>query len=280
MQLNRTLLALILTGVVAEQCAWAGTVNWTYWTSQAPNTVSGSLMVGSTPVGVTYSGSYSFAQLNNNGTNFWVPAAPYLSSTVSNAPFGTGIITLNSAGTSTITFSTPVVNPLIALVSWNGANVMFGGGGDTQPYNIQYLSSGCGYWGCGSFSNTTPSSFSGSGELHGVIELVGTYQTITFTDTVSEYWHGLTVGVAGGLGHISEPAPATVTFSTAPVAPAPVAPAPVAPVNKPINAEKTTVKETHVVEDPCSNEEPGVYKRECQAMDEMDKDINKLKNNK
>ena len=38
----------------------------------------------------------------------------------------------------------------------------------------------------------------GSGELHrGVIELLGTYSTISFTDTTPENWHGLTIGFEG-----------------------------------------------------------------------------------
>ena len=81
----------------------------------------------------------------------------------------------------------------------------FGGGADTQTYDIQYLSSGCGYWGCGTFGSPTPNSFTGVGELHGVIELLGTYQTITFTDTTPEDWHGLTVGVQGGVSAVPEP---------------------------------------------------------------------------
>ena len=78
-------------------------------------------------------------------------------------------------------------------MSWNGAAVTFGGGTDTQTYDIDYLSSGCGYLGCGTYSSPTSNSFVGSGELHGVIELIGTYSSISFTDTTGENWHGLTV---------------------------------------------------------------------------------------
>ena len=175
--------------------AHAGTVAWTNWTSDTANTVSGSVLFNSTTVGVTYSGAqYGFAQINGVGTDYWSPTTPYISATVSNPPTPVDLVALDAAGTSTITFSTAVVNPLIALVSWNGAHVTFGGGSDNQTYNIQYLSSGCGFWGCGSFANQTSTSFDGSGELHGVIELLGTYTTISFTDTTPENWHGLTIG--------------------------------------------------------------------------------------
>ena len=187
--------ALALSAVAAAGLpAVAATVDWTNWTSAGTQTVSGNAIDGSSTVGITFTGDYGFAQVNNTGTDYWLPAAPYLSSAVSNAPVKSDIIGLIDAGTFTITFSQPVVNPLIALVSWNGANVTFGGGADTQAYDIQYLSSGCGYWGCGTYANTTPTSFTGSGELHGVIELQGTYSSITFSDSVAENWHGLTVG--------------------------------------------------------------------------------------
>lgn len=206
---KRTLLTLATISVLATQNVWAGTADWASWTGTTSNTVSGSLMVGATSVGVTYSGAqYAFAQTNNTGINYWNPATPYISTTVSNAPATSDIIELSASGTSTITFSRAVVNPVIALVSWNGAKVTFGGGADTQTYNIQYLSplsSGPGYWGSGSYGSPTSNSFTGNGELHGVIELVGTYQTISFTDTTPEYWHGLTVGVTGGVSPVPEP---------------------------------------------------------------------------
>jgi hypothetical protein len=194
----RTGIAAMTLGALAVAAAHAAPVDWTSWTSKTSNTVSGSVVDGSTSVDVTYSGAqYSFAQINGIGTDYWAPTTPYISATVSNAPTPVDLVALNAAGTSTITFSTAVVNPLIALVSWNGANVTFGGGSDTQTYNIQYLSSGCGYWGCGSFTSPTSNSFIGTGELHGVIELLGTYTSISFTDTVAENWHGLTVGFEG-----------------------------------------------------------------------------------
>ena len=192
----------------------AGTVDWANWTSSGTQVVNGNAVAGSSTVGITFSGNYSFAQLNNTGFNYWQsPATPYLSGAVSNAPANSDIIGLSDAGTFTITFSAPVVNPLIGLVSWNGANVTFGGGTDTQTYDIQYLSSDCGYWGCGSYGSPTATSFTGVGELHGVIELLGTYSSITFTDSTSEYWHGLTVGFESLATTVPEPAGAPLMLA-------------------------------------------------------------------
>jgi hypothetical protein len=217
MQLKTAASMTTMLCAFAAQNALAGTAAWTDWNADTSNTVTGTLATRSGPVSVTYSGAqYSFAQINGAGINYWQPSPPYLSDTVSNAPPTPDIIGLSAAGTSTITFSAPVLNPVIALVSWNGANVTFGGGADQQTYNISYLSSGCGYWGCGSYGNPTSNSFFGSGQLHGVIELLGTYQTITFTDSMPEDWHGLTVGVAAApepglnLSFITHPDPGDI----------------------------------------------------------------------
>lgn len=59
------------------------------------------------------------------------------------------------------------------------------------------MSFGPGHWGNGTpVLNATGTGFRGSGEVHGVIRLLGTFSAITFSDT-SEDWHGLTVGVLG-----------------------------------------------------------------------------------
>lgn len=179
----------VLAAPVASPSASAATASWTDWTSSGPNTASGTLTVGTTTVGVTYSGPYYFVQASG-GINYWNPSAPYISGTVSNAPPATDIIALGFGGTKTITFSQAVVDPLIALVSWNGNTVDFG-----TP--IEILSYGAGFWGNGTpILNGAGTGFFGSGEVHGVIRLPGTFTQITFTDT-TEIWHGFTVGVLG-----------------------------------------------------------------------------------
>ena len=159
---------------------------WTNWTTAGVGTVSGTIGT----VGVTFTGDYSFAQINGNGFNYWNnPSTPYISATVPNAPPNSDIIALNNGGSKTITFSQAVENPVIGLVSWNGNTVDFG-------VPIKILSYGTGYWGYGIPElNGTGTGFYGNGEVHGVIELPGSFTSITFTDT-SENWHGLTVGAA------------------------------------------------------------------------------------
>ncbi|MGD0237696.1 MAG: PEP-CTERM sorting domain-containing protein [Syntrophorhabdales bacterium] len=192
-----------LTVILLSASAAVANVDWTNWTSDnGTNVVSGTLSVGSNTVNVTATGVYYFDQINGSGTNYWNPSGPYISATVPNAPPDPDIIALGAGGSETITFSQPVQDPLLALVSWNDNTVDFG----TQ---IQFLSYGTGYWGGGTpIINGTGTGFYGNGEVHGVIELPGSFTSITFTNT-TEYWHGFTVGVVG-LAPTGVPEPATL----------------------------------------------------------------------
>jgi len=178
--------AMLLAAVPAH-----AQVSWTDWTSAGAGTVAGSMMFGATPVTVTYSGPYSFTQLTCGTDYYNLSSFPntYTGGSVTNGPPGCDIIALDAGGTKTITFSSPVTNPLIAFVSWNSQpDVAFSG-----PLQL-VGSSNCGYWGCGaiSFSNGNM-DFASPGEFHGTMRVLGTYSSLTFTDG-SENWHGITVG--------------------------------------------------------------------------------------
>jgi hypothetical protein len=194
-------LMLIILVMLPLSAALAAPVSWTDWTTASTSEVTGVLAFGSDTVDVSFQGEYLFAQVSGGGTNYWIPSAPYISSSVDNAPPDSDIIALGSGGSVTITFSQAVQDPLLALVSWNGNTVDFG-----VPINI--LSYGAGYWGNGiPILNGPGTGFFGSGEVHGVIELPGLYDSITFTHT-SEGWHGLTVGARA----VVIPLPPTVWF--------------------------------------------------------------------
>ncbi|GAX60170.1 hypothetical protein SCALIN_C05_0256 [Candidatus Scalindua japonica] len=187
---------IIVLLTVPASAVMAVPVSWTDWTASAPSEVTGTLTFGSSTVDMTYSGPYSFAQ-TAGGVNYWNPSAPYISAEVDNAPPASDIIALSVGGAKTITFSEAVVDPLLALVSWNNNTVEFG-------VPIEILSFGHGYWGNGTpILNGSGTGFFGSGEVHSVIRLPGTYTSITFTDT-TEGWHGFTVG-ATDLAAVPEP---------------------------------------------------------------------------
>ena len=182
----------------AATLAWASTagavvVNWADLTQSNGSTfANGNIALNaSTNVSVSVTGTgFSFVQ-TNGGINYWTQGtpAPYTSGTVSNAPTGTDIIAFNQGGRKTITFSQAVSDVYLALISWQGNAGTF-----DQPFEV--ISQGCGYWGCGTFANVTPTSFTGNGELHGIIRFTGNFTSATFTD-LTEDWHGIQIGIAG-----------------------------------------------------------------------------------
>jgi len=191
---------------LASMSAHAVPVNWTDWQSSASNTTAaGQLTVGATTVDVNYSGTGAHAFVQNgvtgNLTNYWSGTA-YTNGNVDNAPTPAEGVSLSQGGTVTVNFSQAILNPFIAMNSWNGNVVDFG-----VPITID--SFGPGYWGSGTaILNGTGTGFTGSGEFHGVISLSGSFTSISFTHT-SENWHGFTVGVEG-LGEqqdVPEPGP-------------------------------------------------------------------------
>ncbi len=172
------------------------TVSWADLTSDTPTTVSGTITATSGTVGVTFSGSYLFDQLNNTGTDYWVDLG-YTEGLV-NRPPTVDLIALNVGDLKTVTFSKAVTDPYLAFTSWNGNHVSF-----SAPFTI--ISQGCGYWGCGTFAPFGGSTgFDGSGEVHGVLQFHGTFTSLSFTDT-TENWHGFTVGI----GDVAVPEPAS-----------------------------------------------------------------------
>lgn len=198
-----TLLMVGLLSLGVASGAQAAMISWTDWTSADASQAFGTLDVGGTDVDVTFTGS-GFSAQTAGGTNYWTNPATYTGSAlVDNAPPASDIIRLNTGGQKNISFSQAVVDPIFALVSWNGNTVDFG-----TP--IEILSYGQGYWGNGTpILNAGGTGFYGSGEVHGAIRLPGTFTSINFTDT-SENWHGFTLGVAGLGQNGPSPVPAPI----------------------------------------------------------------------
>jgi len=165
-------------------------VSWVDWQS-VPNSSSatGQLVANGSTVNVSYTGTspHAFVQ-TSGGTDYWTGAA-YTNGVVSNAPDSSDVVALNTGGTVTLNFSQTILNPFIAMNSWNGNVVNF-----SSPITID--SYGPGYWGVGSPISVTSTGFTGSGEFHGIIRLLGNFDSFSFTHT-SENWHGFTVGVEG-----------------------------------------------------------------------------------
>lgn len=192
---------LFSTLAMLSNNATASQISWTDWTSaNGTSSASGELDVNGSIVNIimTSTTDYNFVQ-TGTGTNYWNGNA-YTNGTVDNAPTSAELISLNTGGTVTLTFSSAIQDIYIALNSWNGNVVDFGEA-------ISFDSVGAGYYGTGSATlNATNTGFTGVGELHGVVQILGDFTTISFTHT-SEDWHGFTIGVAQLADTTPVPAP-------------------------------------------------------------------------
>ena len=197
--------ALALALAVAAPSALSAQVAWTDWTSAVegtPGSALGSLMVGLTPITVTYTGEVAPQTQTSGGIDYWNPDAPY---SATGRPTGTDIIALVGGRqiTQTVTFSQAVLNPVMAILSLGQPGMLRYYDFDA-PFTI--LSSGRGYWGgdpAGSLFYGATNELVGD-EGHGVIQFTGSYTSISWTVPEPEGWHGFQVGVT------ATPEPATL----------------------------------------------------------------------
>ena len=156
---------------------------------------------------VTYTGDIEFVQIAEQSANhveqdYFVPNTAYLSDIVENAPTGGEIIALSKASNwNRITFSEPVTNPVMAIVSLGTPPNEHSAGTPISyefdaPFEI--LSQGEGYWGNGTLTKLYDNTLQGM-EGNGVIQFIGTFTSISWTVSADEYWHGFTVGIPNTL---------------------------------------------------------------------------------
>jgi len=180
-------LAGLLLGI---SCAsQAVVVDWVDWqTFDLSGSASGVLSDSGVSATLSSTSPLNFVQ-TDCGFDYWAHAV-YSSGDVENAPGNCEIISLSAGGIITIDFGQTIVDPYMALVSWNNNTVDF----DTQ---INVVSNGSGQFGSGTpVINPDGDGFFGSGEVHGIIQLPGEFDQISFSHT-TEGWHGFTLGVAG-----------------------------------------------------------------------------------
>jgi hypothetical protein len=219
-----TYLALFLTAGLIGQAS-AATIYWTNWTSavlgRTAGSAQGTINPPTGPITVTYSGEVASETTINNTYPSWLPASSYTGGDVGNAPPAGDIIAQNGGtgtGVNTITFSQPINNPVMAIWSLGSPGIV------TQyvfPASEQVNVEGGGpsneYGGSAIHLVTGTNAITGN-EGNGVIEFVGDYSSITFTNPVAETWYGFTLGVAGlAVGPptpTSVPEPATFTLIT------------------------------------------------------------------
>jgi hypothetical protein len=185
-----------------SQPSQAAIVTWSDWTTA--NTTSAAGTIGG--INVNFSGNLNPSAQTSGGTNFWavnssIYTAPPI---VDNPPPNSDIIRLtggSGTGTQTLTFSTPVVNPVMAILS-------LGGSGSPTTYNFSadfdILNSGSGFFGGGILSELPESILEGR-EGNGLIQFNGTFSSISWSIPTGEFWHGFTVGVPDTIPPTPEP---------------------------------------------------------------------------
>jgi PEP-CTERM motif len=178
----------LLVGCTGQ--AKADIINWNTWSSSS----TGSMTVGSTPVTVTFSTTNTHADLPNfpsyTPTTTWADGV-----VVNNAPVSSNGIMQLVGGTSalnTLSFSTPLKNPVIAILSLGQAGVpasfvfdetpVFIAGGPSAEFGGKAIV----------VSGNTVSGNEGSG----TVEFLGTFSSITWTNPQFEFYYGFNVGSA------------------------------------------------------------------------------------
>jgi len=141
----------------------------------------------------------------SGGVYYWASDAPYSSAEVPNGPHTANLVGVdradllqlsggNASTTYTVTFTEPIVGPIMPVLSLGqgGVNVRYD---FDSPFTI--VSEGSGHFGgCpdACFEELAGDILSGY-EGHGTIVFDGTFSTFSWTVPTNEFWHGFTFGV-------------------------------------------------------------------------------------
>lgn len=197
--MKKVIVTLLAAAMCLAMVQGAFATSWVDWSTKN----SGALTIGSANVGVTLTGladnlvngDYYY---NNQYTGFTSPTGTYGGLNPSD------MIQERFSGRVIITFSEAILNPYIALVSV----------GQPGSYNVNYAfqnlqapiavkSFGSNYWGYGGYS-INGSTFSGH-EFNGILQLAGTYSSLSFDISPNEYWHGFNIGADSTSAPVPEP---------------------------------------------------------------------------
>jgi hypothetical protein len=201
--------------------AFAHAQTWTDWTVSATvngvTSVTGKLELSN----VTVTGPAMLpAQLGVAGeVNFWQSfPSTYSGGPVLNAPDTSDAVRLQGPGTYTITFSEPVTDPVMGLLSLGGLAMV------TLDFGVQpviLLKTGPGAWGVGLPLAVVGNTVIGK-EGNGLVQFPGTMTTLIFNADVTENWWGFTIGAPTATPPPVDPPP----FTLPPLPPLAVGPGP------------------------------------------------------
>ncbi len=169
-----------VTDAVENQCPTQA--NWTTWASVSADKLSatGALALPSSvgTVNVTYSST--LPNIQNVVAIGWFGCGS--SGGTLPSSYQGGIQTYHGAGaTNTVTFSTPVTNPIITFYSNNGNTFVF-----SAPFEVVGTP-------CTQTINSN-TSITGTGEGFVALRFNGTFSSISYTSSILEGWTGVSVG--------------------------------------------------------------------------------------
>jgi hypothetical protein len=195
---------LSLAGALLAAAPVSAQTVWTDWTSATPGTAgtAAGTLNGSA---VTYNGQLLGGVTFTDGgfAASWAPSTSFVGGSVTVGPASVGdILALNgaAAGTNTLTFASPVTNPVFAIWSLGQPGAQASFTFDAAPTlqaggpNITY----------GGSPITVAGNVVSGFEANGVVQFLGTFSSLSWTNTF-EHYYGFTVGVAGTTAVIPEP---------------------------------------------------------------------------
>lgn len=194
----RSILFSMCLGVTTQSVAATMWTDWTGGQTGNPGFANGTL----NGVGVTYNGNLIGGNTIGS-SSVWAPNSTYVGGSITTSPSVVGDeLSLDGSftGVNTITFASPVVNPVFAIWSLGqpGLNAIFTFN-ETPTFQVGGPNSFFG----GSAISVAGNVVSGN-EGNGVVEFVGTFSSLSWTNS-AEFYYSFTVG-ANGPAQTPEPA--------------------------------------------------------------------------
>jgi hypothetical protein len=191
-----TLISISAIPTLRADTVWT---NWASATVGAPGMATGSL----NGVTVSYKGEVIGAVTNGSSADWSNPASSFIGGTVTTSPGVVGDIIFQDGaftGTNTLSFSSPLVNPVFAIWSLGRPSIAA-----TYSFNAapRFEAGGPDIYGGGpiTVSGNVVSGMEGSG----IVQFTGTLTSLSWTNT-PEFYYGFTVGEAGTASAVPEPA--------------------------------------------------------------------------